>query len=323
MRGLPPGPRAFGPVDFFRAGIVGPAAGLRQLAARHGDPFRIPYRGGAITYAGTPEANPHHLQRRAGRVRRLRRHRHRAGVRDDLGRRGLGRAPPARSQAARPGVQGERGAGLRAHHRRGDPGDGGRVDRGARVLDAGGDAGDHARRHRQGRLRRPGGGAHRADPPGRHLAGLFDQRPAHRLSLPPPRARRGRAARQEPAGGDRPERDPLGGDRGAPRGGRGPRRHPQPDDARPLRRRLGARRGRAARSAPGAALRRTRDDDRRPDVDRLPPPPRSPRARARARRDRRARPRPAIRTPSRGSPSSRRPATRRSGSTLPWSTRRG
>ena len=56
MGGLPPGPRAFGPVDFFRAGIVGPAAEVRRLAARYGDPFRIPYRGGAITYVGTPEA---------------------------------------------------------------------------------------------------------------------------------------------------------------------------------------------------------------------------------------------------------------------------
>src|SRR5690349_18653788 len=56
MGGLPPGPKSFGPVDFFRSGLVGPASTLKQLAARYGDPFRLPYRGGAITYAGTPDA---------------------------------------------------------------------------------------------------------------------------------------------------------------------------------------------------------------------------------------------------------------------------
>jgi cytochrome P450 len=56
LSGLPPGPAAFGPVDFFKAGIVGPIPRLKALAARYGDPFRLPYRGGAMTYAGTPEA---------------------------------------------------------------------------------------------------------------------------------------------------------------------------------------------------------------------------------------------------------------------------
>jgi cytochrome P450 family 110 len=56
MGGVPPGPRAFGPVDFFKAGIVGPASGLKKLSARYGDPFRLPFGGGAMTYAGTPEA---------------------------------------------------------------------------------------------------------------------------------------------------------------------------------------------------------------------------------------------------------------------------
>jgi cytochrome P450 len=53
---LPPGPRSLGPLDFFRSGLVGPAAEIQRFAAQCGDPFRLPCRRGAITYAGTPEA---------------------------------------------------------------------------------------------------------------------------------------------------------------------------------------------------------------------------------------------------------------------------
>src|SRR5262249_45350067 len=56
MGGLPPGPRPFGPLDFFRSGLVGSAGELERLSARCGDPFRLPCGRGAMTYVGTPEA---------------------------------------------------------------------------------------------------------------------------------------------------------------------------------------------------------------------------------------------------------------------------
>jgi cytochrome P450 len=56
MGRLPPGPKWLRPIDFFQSGMNPPALVLKRLAARYGDPFRVSYLSGPVTFTGNPEA---------------------------------------------------------------------------------------------------------------------------------------------------------------------------------------------------------------------------------------------------------------------------
>ncbi|AUX27860.1 cytochrome P450 [Sorangium cellulosum] len=56
MDRLPPGPKRLGPIESLQVGAITSVSKLRQLAARYGDTFRLPFRRQAVTFTGDPEA---------------------------------------------------------------------------------------------------------------------------------------------------------------------------------------------------------------------------------------------------------------------------
>lgn len=56
MDRLPPGPKRLGPIESLQGGAISSVSRLRQLAARYGDTFRLPFRRQAITFTGDPAA---------------------------------------------------------------------------------------------------------------------------------------------------------------------------------------------------------------------------------------------------------------------------
>jgi cytochrome P450 len=56
MERLPPGPKRLGPIECFQGGAIPSFARIEQLGEIYGDTFRLPYRSGAITLTGNPEA---------------------------------------------------------------------------------------------------------------------------------------------------------------------------------------------------------------------------------------------------------------------------
>ncbi len=56
MSKLPPGPKWLRPVYFFQSGMNPPPEVLQRLADRYGDPFRVSYLAGPVTFTGNPKA---------------------------------------------------------------------------------------------------------------------------------------------------------------------------------------------------------------------------------------------------------------------------
>lgn len=56
MSRIPPGPRWLRPIYFFQSGMNPPTQVLLKLAQRYGDPFRVSYLSGTVTFTGHPLA---------------------------------------------------------------------------------------------------------------------------------------------------------------------------------------------------------------------------------------------------------------------------
>jgi cytochrome P450 len=56
MNPPPPGPKGLSSIAFLQAGLAPPLHVLKRLTSRYGDPFRVRYVSGPVTFIGEPEA---------------------------------------------------------------------------------------------------------------------------------------------------------------------------------------------------------------------------------------------------------------------------